>query len=292
MKIQSLSIVVPNTKCVNNCMFCVSKMHCETYKNQIDDNLPFFHLYMSDYIKRLEFARSNNCNTVMLTGCSEPQQNKKFLTYFGMFMKIMNNPFHWIEMQTTGTLLDENYLRFLREHVGVSLISLSVSSFSDDANNSIIQTPNGGYIHLKELCQKIKKYDFSLRLSLNMTKEFASYKPEELIAYCKDVLQADQLTIRVFYNSGKNTEQDLWITKNALPLEHVNKLENYIMTKGKKLGRLPLGAIKYSINGMCAVIDRDCMDKAEKDDENYKYLILQPNCKLYSQWDDPASLIY
>lgn len=117
MKIQSLSIVVPNKKCVNNCMFCVSKMHCETYKNQIDDNLPFFHLYMSDYIKRLEFARSNNCNTVMLTGCSEPQQNKKFLTYFGMFMKMMNNPFHWIEMQTTGTLLDENYLRFLREHV-------------------------------------------------------------------------------------------------------------------------------------------------------------------------------
>ena len=24
----------------------------------------------------------------------------------------------------------------------------------------------------------------------------------------------------------------------------------------------------------------------------YKYLILRPNCKLYSQWDDPASLIF
>lgn len=26
--------------------------------------------------------------------------------------------------------------------------------------------------------------------------------------------------------------------------------------------------------------------------DTYKYLILQPNCKLYSRWDDPASLIF
>ena len=32
-------------------------------------------------------------------------------------------------MQTTGVLLDQNYLRFLRNYVGVSLISLSISSF-------------------------------------------------------------------------------------------------------------------------------------------------------------------
>lgn len=40
MKIQSLSVVVPNTHCINSCEFCVSKMHCDTYKNQMDDNLP------------------------------------------------------------------------------------------------------------------------------------------------------------------------------------------------------------------------------------------------------------
>ena len=42
MEIQSLSIVVPNKRCINDCAFCVSKMHCGTYKDEMDDNLLFF----------------------------------------------------------------------------------------------------------------------------------------------------------------------------------------------------------------------------------------------------------
>jgi len=45
MKIQSLSIVVPNKKCINDCKFCVSKMHNEEYPNMLDGNLPFYDLY-------------------------------------------------------------------------------------------------------------------------------------------------------------------------------------------------------------------------------------------------------
>lgn len=50
LKVQPPSVVAPNQKCVNNCAFCVSKMHCDTHKNQMDDNLPFFDLYMRDYL--------------------------------------------------------------------------------------------------------------------------------------------------------------------------------------------------------------------------------------------------
>lgn len=36
MQIQSLSIVVPTERCVNDCAFCVSKQHYEEYgKNRI-----------------------------------------------------------------------------------------------------------------------------------------------------------------------------------------------------------------------------------------------------------------
>lgn len=90
MKAQSLSVVVPNQQCINACKFCVSKMSTNQYKNQMDDNLPFFDLYVKDYLKRLSFAKDNGCNTVMLTGDSEPQQNRKFLTYFGLFMQMMH----------------------------------------------------------------------------------------------------------------------------------------------------------------------------------------------------------
>lgn len=297
MKVQSLSVVVPNQKCVNNCAFCVSKMNCDTYKNQMDDNLPFFDLYLRDYLKRLEFARDNGCNTIMLTGNSEPQQNRKFLTYFGMFMQMMRNPFHWIEMQTTGTLLDQNYLRFLRNHVGVNLISLSVSSFDDRMNNDIIRTLSSaphGYIELEKLCSEIKRYDFALRLSLNLTNEFRSpwaNVPEILFRRCRE-LGADQVTLRVLYSSGNNTPQDNWIAENGLQKPHVDTIMKYVQENGIILGVLPHGAVKYSLDGLCVVIDEDCMDKAEKLGEDYKYLILQPDCKLYSQWDDKSSLIF
>ena len=288
MKIQSLSVVVPNKKCVNNCAFCVSKMHCDTYKNQMDDNLPFFDLYLRDYLKRLEFARDNGCNTIMLTGNSEPQQNRKFLTYFGMFIQMMRSPFRWIEMQTTGVLLDQNYLRFLRNHVGVNLISLSVSSLNDQMNRAIIGTNKDRMPDLDWLCR-----DFALRLSLNLTNEFRQYDilPQNLFKKCRE-LGADQVTLRVLYSSGNGTPQDNWIAENAMPERSVNMLLNYVRATGSVLGVLPHGAVKYSLDGMCVVIDSDCMDKAEKTNEDYKYLILQPDCKLYSQWDDPASLIF
>ena len=296
MKIQSLSVVVPNKKCINNCAFCVSKMHCDTYKNQMDDNLPFFDLYLRDYLKRLEFARDNGCNTIMLTGNSEPQQNRKFLTYFGMMMQLMDNPFRWIEMQTTGTLIDRNYLRFLRNHVGVNLISLSVSSLDDIANNAIIHTPKESQVNLAELCEEIKVYDFSLRLSLNLSSQFAAYgesqdAPARLFDVCR-ALGADQVTLRRLYTSEQETPQGKWIAENLMPEQGMKYLQNYVWTHGKVLGVLPHGAVKYSVDELCVVMDEDCMDKREKTGEDYKYLILQPDCKLYSQWDDPASLIF
>lgn len=293
MRIQSLSIVVPNPKCVNNCAFCVSKMHCDAYKNQMDDNLPFFDLYLNDYLRRLEFARDNGCNTVMLTGNSEPQQNRKFLTYFGMFMRIMQRPFRWIEMQTTGVLLDQNYLRFLRNHVGVNLVSLSVSSLSNAMNREIIGARADKMPELKWLCSEIKRYDFGLRLSLNLTREFNGYAntPDALFKECR-AMGADQVTLRILYSSETGTAQDEWIKDNKASNSTITNLTEYVTTSGKVLGVLPHGAVKYSLDDMSIVIDKDCMDKTKKDEENYKYLILQPNCKLYSQWDDPASLIF
>ena len=302
MKIQSLSVVVPNPECVNHCRFCVSRMHKDEYKNQMDDNLPYFDLYVRDYIKRLEYARDNGCNTVMLTGSSEPQQNRKFLTYFGLFMQMMNNPFRQIEMQTTGVMLDRDYRRFLRNHVGVNIISLSVSSFNDRHNSMIIGAPERIYRNLAELAEDIKDYDFTLRLSLNLTSDFDQFAecPAVLFEQCKQY-GADQVTLRILYSEGE-TEQAKWVKENAATEKSVAVLSDYVRKCGTKIGILPYGAVKYSVNGLCVVIDDDCMAKNGERrvfgeppmsrDESYKYLILRPDCKLYSQWDDKASLIF
>ena len=289
MNVQSLSVVVPNNNCINNCKFCVSHMHPDDYKNQMDDNLPFFDLYLKDYLKRLDFAQRNGCNTVMLTGNSEPQQNRKFLTYFGLFMQLMKHPFDWIEMQTTGALLDNNYLRFLRNHVGVNIISLSVSSFDQFQNQKIIGCPV--QINLEELCKNIKKYDFTLRLSLNLSDAFNDYSPEELFSTCYEEFLADQVTLRVLYSNSNDTPQSKWVSQHAMNSDKIKEINSFIKTYGTVLGKLPYGATKYSYNDMSIVLDDDCMGK-RNDNDAYKYLILRPDCKLYSSWDDKASLIF
>lgn len=271
MKAQSLSVVVPNRGCVNNCQFCVSRMHTDAYKNQMDDNLPFFDLYLKDYLKRLDFAQRNGCNTVMLTGNSEPQQNRKFLTYFGLFMQMMRAPFDWVEMQTTGVMLDRNYLRFLRNHVGVNVISLSVSSFDDEENADIIGIPEGLRFDLKELCALIKEYDFTLRLSLNLSDAFERYAPatedeDDLSFYdgaaalmrkCKK-LGADQVTLRVLYESGDDSPQARWVREHSASRDLLFSLLGYIRSRGEKIGILPYGTTKFSLDGMSVVIDEDC----------------------------------
>lgn len=290
MMIQSLSVVVPAQRCINRCEFCVARMRDEPYCDQIDDNNRFYDLYISDYKKRLEFARDNGCNTVMLTGNCEPQQNREFLKTFGLLNQSLSKPFRWISMQTTGTLLDAGYLRFLRNHVGVSTISVSLASLDNAVNAEITHMANP--VDIEFLCREIKRYDFNLRLSINLTKEIERNWPNvaRLLYYCKMGLDADQITFRVLYSSGLDTPQDRWIAVNAASPDYVENIKNFIKTKGAVLGRLTFGAVKYGIYGMSTVIDDDCMSQTLK--EEYKYLILRPNCKLYSRWDDPASLIF
>lgn len=273
-------------------------MHCENIPNLIDINNPDFQLYKKDYIKRLNFARDNGCNTVMLTGSSEPQQNKHFLHFFSQINKTLDKPFRWIELQTTGVLLDDNYLTFLRETVDVNVISLSVSAFDDVVNRQYTRMPEGVLVDLKSLCKKIKNHGFILRLSINLTDYFNRYKKTTIPTYnsteffkdIKEQFNPDQITFRILYANNDGSEQSNWVSEHSCDKDSVRILSEYIKSCGTPLEKLPYGRIKYSFEGTSVVIDDDCMSKSSTED--YKYLILQPNCKLYSRWDDTASLIF
>lgn len=290
MKIQSLSVSVPSKKCINNCAFCVSKMSNDKYPNMMDENKPFYDLYQKDYIQRLAFARDNGCNTIMLTGNCEPQQNRAFLERFGTINNMLESPFRWIEMQTTGVLLDEPYLRFLRNHVRVSTISVSCSSFDSAKNAEYNGTREDLIVDIKDLCAAIKKYDFNLRMSVNLTDEFEKMGVRNIFEYAKNTLNADQITFRQLYLSGKDTPQDEWIKEHGASKGFQSEIRLFIDKNGKPLERLEFGAVKYSVFGMSTVYDDDCMSTEVKSE--LKYLILRENCKLYSHWDDEASLIF
>lgn len=294
MKIQSLSIVVPNKECINKCPFCVSRMvNSNTYPNLMDINNEFYDHNVREYLKCMRYVADSGCHTAMLTGTSEPQQNKQFLATFALLHAQIGNPFHNIEMQTTGVMLNTNYLRFLRNFVGVRTMAISVNSIHDEVNMEMLG-PSASKVGftLKELCKNIKAYNFNLRLCCNLTSKFDEEQTSFacMFAYFKNDLHADQITFREMYVSDESTEQGKWLEEHAYPLEDKARL-SYVLKGKKQIGETIYGAPIYDINGMSVVYDDDCMGKNPKKDA-IKYMILRPNCKLYTSWDTTASLVF
>lgn len=294
MQIQPLSIVVPTEKCVNDCAFCVSKQHSEDYgQNRMAFNNPEIHKAIEDYKKRLAYARDNNCNAVMLTGDAEPTQNRAFLTLFGLLNESLSKPFRHISIQTAGAFLDQNYIEFLRDHVGVNTVSLSISSFVYDTNAEYTRAK--ARINIQNLCAKIKEAGLNLRISLNMTDHIYGDKqpdPATIFKYVNHYLGADQITFRVLYSDQSNPDcpQNQWIKEHAATPEYIESIKNYIREHGRPLEILAFGQTRYDVDGISTVLDDDCMSTQAK--AELKYLVLRPNCKLYTKWDSTASLLF
>ena len=301
MKIQSLSIVVPtHNKCVNSCKFCVSRTHTNPYPDRINKTAKEYIKYSKaynpisveleckDYFNRLQFARDNGCNVIVLTGTGEPIQNMDFIEFFSRVNSTLTTPFKSIEVQTTGVMLNDENLKELR-NLGITTISFSISNiFDNDRNLELIGCNDKLRFNVFETIGLIKKYDFNLRLSLNLVNDYDNYTVEQVIVRCKE-LGADQVTFRKLYKSELNNDIDKWIEENA-STKFYDELVEYVKKNGKFLGILPFGPSIYDIEEMSMVVDDDCMSQDAVD--TYKYVILRENCKLYTNWMTKASLVF
>lgn len=298
MNIQTLSIVVPTKGCVNHCPFCVSRMHEKDYGYSFDK---------FQMTKRLKWAIMNGINTVILTGTGEALQNYKFLSNLAELFKEMSHPFPNVELQTTGVLLQKECdPRFLvsktnpiypsidlLQDLGVNTISLSVANiFSDKLNNEIIHINEKLELNLRDLIKFLRKFNFNIRLSLNMLKDYDDYGTVQIFSKCKE-LGTDQITFRKMWydpNESPLTPESEWVRDNACNPDVITHISFYVRTYGKFLYTLPFGGQVYSVNGMSVVVDDDCMSK--ENNNSLKYAILRENGKLYAQWDDEGSLIF
>ena len=303
MKPQSLSVCVP-AGCVNKCEYCVAwqnRQEDNTYTNQFEQNRRFTGLYREDFARRLTYARNEGCNVCMLTSTGEALLNPDFLDKFGMINKSIASPFVNIELQTSGTKLDDELLRFLRNDVGVATIALSLSSLDSDTNAAINRTPSAHRVDIERLTSEIKRYDFNLRLCLNMSDAYDNLSVQDMFEQATS-LGANQLTFRKLYISDiyEGTTQGAWIESHPFREGGFDEITRYVVGdeansikgRGVKLYRLPFGADVYSVDHISVVIDDDCMNKVIKDDGSIKYLILRPDCRLYCRWDDKGSLVF
>lgn len=284
MNIQSLSIVVPTGECWNHCKFCVSRMHKEEYGADLnyENGIP------RPYLNRMEYVRDEGCNTMIITGTAEPQQNLPFVYSLLQANQKLRKPFYNIAIQTTGTALTKEKISLLAQN-GITTLALSVSSFDDDRNWEIISAPiKVRTLGLEELINEAKVNHLNVRMCINLTSEFNSYDPEAMFHYAQS-LEIDQLTFRKIYADGNGQEAE-WVKNHEYPDIKFNEIRDYIRKNGFPITKLPYGFIQYSVNGISTVIDDNCMAKDNVNE--MKYAILRPNGKLYSRWDDTGSLIF
>lgn len=285
MNIQSLSIVVPTGKCWNHCAFCVSHMHHEDYGTCIlHNNQPI----PRSYLDRIEFVRDEGCNSMILTGTAEPQQNLEFIFKLLDCNKNLRKPFYNITIQTTASGLTPKDIKDLAD-AGVTTFALSMSSFNELAHWEITNTPkNKQTITFGRLFDEVKKNNMNLRVCFNLTDEFIAVNPYYYFNWAEEC-GVDQVTFRKIYTDGNGSEAE-WVRDHEFPQKEFVIIKNYIKNNGTPIARLPYGFIQYSVRGISTVIDDNCMSKDNIDE--MKYAILRPNGHLYSRWDDTGSLIF
>jgi hypothetical protein len=259
------------------------------YKDQFTQaTLNFWPKYFDQAVARLNFVRDNGCNTVVLTGEIEPQQNQQFLVAFGQMLRAMRNPFLNVEMQTTGVEINPVVLQFIRDQARVNTVSLSVMAL-----DSILSKEYrcGPAMSISFFCGTVLDAGMNLRLSVNCTDMFNSIEPEDILDQCRE-LGAQQVTFRKLYSAITQTPQVKWIAEHAMDAARYDALCGYVFTHGERLRVLEYGKVAYALKGMSVVIDDDCMGEHGDYAQDLKYLILRPDCKLYSSWNDPASLVF
>lgn len=289
MEIQSLSVDVPAKGCPNSCKFCISRMHKSPYTNHITGDFPNLNYHEIEYLKRLEFARDNGCNTAVITSTGEPLAHKNFLKLFASYNNHLKSPFKWIEVQTSGVYLNRQMALYMRDVVGISTVSLSVSALESCLNAKINGTPKSLYVDLEDTCRIIRDVGLNLRVSINMSSHLSHLKPRQIMKRLQ-VLGAQQVTLRKLYIEPGDGPQQRWIKEHLYEAVQWRALFDYICNSGNPMEQLPFGAVRYSVEGISTVIDNDCMSTEAK--TTAKYLILRPDCKLYTKWDDKGSLLF
>jgi hypothetical protein len=277
--VTTLSIHTPTKGCINSCKFCCSKQHDEfpfpTYNGgTFNDD---FNTILTE---KLLYARQRGIQTLIFTGDGEPVSNLPYVyKVLQLNDTLGNDRFVDTEIQTTGVtlndfILDEMWIR------GIRSISLSVSDiFSDGMNMHIQNTPEKLHYKLRPLCESVREHGFTLRISLNF---LGLHDPQHIIeglSYYKP----DRVTIRGLYADGDSPEAE-WVRENRGDTSSIRSLLDEC---GGVIRELPNGNKIYSLNGVSFLVDDDCMGKMGD-----RYLILRPNLKLYSKWDDKASLVY
>ena len=259
---------------MNDCGFCVYRQHATKFKTEWKSD---HERWRKEVEKRLMYA-GDRVEAVMITSHGEPTLN---MTYIQDILNILRMITPWlshVELQTSGVGLTEEKLDLLYE-LGVRVISLSVPALDLEKIVEIMRVPEKYDYNPISLSELIRSKGFTLRLSIAMTDWFDEYSFDDIITQLKSIWNPDQISFKKI------------IGAHDMASRRYDELAEEFRTRGyARLELLPLGVWKYDAHGMGIVWNDDCM--VSEDQEKPRYLILQPDGRLYTRWDTKASVIF
>lgn len=272
--IGSLQITVP-AGCMNDCGFCVYRQHATKFKTSWKSD---HERWRQEVERRLRYA-AVRVAAIMITSHGEPTIN---MTYIRDIMEIVNRvtpELAQAEIQTSGVDLTDEKLDRLYEY-GVRVISLSLPALDRDAIIEIMKVPQKYQYDPVVLSKMIRSKGFTLRYSIAMTSWFDDYSLDHIMDELVNEWKPNQVSFKKIYGANHMASGRY----EDLAKEFKSREEN------KKLELLALGLWKYDSRGIGVVWNDDCMIAREQEDP--RYLILQPDAKLYTRWDSKASVIF
>ncbi|MHA2004547.1 MAG: hypothetical protein ACW960_10610, partial [Candidatus Thorarchaeota archaeon] len=202
-------------------------------------------------------------------------------TYIEDIMDILNRIAPWlahVEIQTSGVGLNEEMLDYLYE-LGVRVISLSIPALDTRDILEIMRVPPKYDYDPIGLSETIRSKGFTFRLSIAMTNWFDEFTLDEILNQLKSIWKPDQVSFKKLFGADDISSK-----------RYDDFAQEFKSREYTRLELLPLGVWKYEAYDIGIVWNDDCMVSGPQ--ETPRYLILQPDGRLYTRWDTKASVIF
>jgi len=266
----NLQIDISN-ECKNSCPICISKMH---------KPFPFNEASKHVWLNGLKRGREL-CDTATISGRGEPllftenTQTGRLWALFKSFQQV-DNIFKQVDVQTSGTEFSANSLNMMSD-CNVSTVAISVANMFSSEQDLAFKGRRHLDYRISTLCDRVKSWRFTLRLTVLLNTMHSVPYPEELIDYA-GLLGADQLTFKELKipENSQALLKSSWIKRNKMKPYLVNELRAYIEKEGVPIPNT--NPSLYKLFGMTVALDEDCMNET-------RYLVLRPNGKLYYSWN-------
>jgi hypothetical protein len=220
--------------------------------------------------------------TVLLTGQGEPLL---FPKQIDRYIDEINFRFPRIELQTNGTLVEENLYRFRKwRDEGLTLVCLSIAANDPVVSNGIMGIRGNRYNYWNTAAM-LQEIGLNVRLNCTMTK-MGVYRPEQAEGIIMRANNAGilQTTFREVEMPSpcNNAAIGDWVT-NQKPHGAAKKLHHFLALNGAvRLLELPHGGVVYDYKDQNVAIG-NCLTGTTNPDD-IRQVIFFPDGRVAYDW--------